>query len=200
MALREGGPVNANPVNLEDYSARIQFGQGGAITPGNEVVWNSGSILSSFTVSLLEPGKTYHGAIFEWNGAGGKVYAVPGTTFQFTTALRPDVGTTDWQTSGTTEGNSQQLRFRGGNGNGRIAVIKAGTDLAGVVLTDDIIPATDPDFGEGDEVAPGAYAFFRSNFRNLGSGLSNVNVRNLLPGTTYTVGNFEFNRTTNYII
>lgn len=194
VVLREGGPVSANPVNLENYSARTRFGDGGEITPGNFVLYSQGGTLNSFTVSLLEPGKTYHGAIFEWNGAGGKVYAVPGVTFQFTTELRPDVGSTLLQLVGTSEGNGQQFRYLGGNGNGRIGIIRAGTDLTGVVLPDNVIPAPDRDFGDGDEVAPGAFAFFRSNFRNFGAGLSTVDVTSLLPNTTYTIGIYEFNR------
>jgi len=66
VVAREAAPVNAFPVNFQSYIADDGFGVGDDLGGGNYVVYSGNS--NSCTVEDLDPGVTYHFAIFEFNG------------------------------------------------------------------------------------------------------------------------------------
>jgi hypothetical protein len=76
-----------------------------------------------FTVNNLQPGITYHAAVYEFNGSEGPVYSATGATFNFTIPLEPTAAATSPWTA-FTEGASFRLIWNNGNGARRIVVAK----------------------------------------------------------------------------
>lgn len=205
LTMRKGSPVSANPVNLQSYATGFrQFGAGAEITSGNFVVDSPSNGVEATTIFNFEPSTTYHGSWHEYNGQGGRVYAVPGAIFSFTTAERPTRSATFRADDlDPAEGDRYGLEYYDGNGRGRLIVVRQGTDLTGVQPTDGIRYNTDIDFGDGDEVSPGVFTVSEFNFRQfnpVGNNFSTATVRNLLPGTTYTMGVYEFDRADDYSV
>ena len=198
VVFREGEAVTANPVDLESYgNAGNSWRAGDEITPGNRVMFSRNGTINEFTAKQLEPLKTYFYDVFEFAGSGnGKVYAVPGESGSFTTMERPfETGALRIDNPNLpVEGDRFAFDYRRGNGEGCLFVITEGSDLNGVQPTDGIDYDTDTDFGDGDEVAPGVFALNRLTFRNFTDAFSTfaVTARSLEPGTTYTVGKYEF--------
>ncbi|MBI5370420.1 MAG: hypothetical protein HZA79_00185 [Sphingobacteriales bacterium] len=87
------------------------------------------------------------------------------------------------------DGGQFQVSFTGGNGTGRIVVVKEGSDITGVPQ-DFTRYTTNPAFGTaGSEfTAPGEYVVAYTT-----SVSSAITVTNLKAGTTYYVAIFEFN-------
>lgn len=69
VVARQGGAVNADPVNGTEYTANAAFGSGDQIGTGNYVVYKGSG--SSQTVTALTANTTYHYAIYEFDGSGG---------------------------------------------------------------------------------------------------------------------------------
>jgi len=196
VVFREGGPVTANPVDLTSYgNLANSWRSGDEITPGNRVMFNSAGTRNAFTATQLEPGKEYFYDVFEYNGQGaGSVYAVPGASGSFTTQLRPsESGGMMTQRNTPTEGDRIQIRYSQGNGEGRLWVLKEGTDASGTVPADGVTYTGDTDFGDGDRVGTDGFAVVRFNSRNINPPtLQTFNIRSLEPNTTYTIVQYEF--------
>lgn len=69
VLVKQGNAVNGTPSDNSTYSANTAFGSGSQIGSGNYVVYNGTE--SSVSVTGLSGGKTYHVAIFEYNGSAG---------------------------------------------------------------------------------------------------------------------------------
>ncbi len=69
VVAREGGAVDADPVNGTTYSADAAFGSGDEIGTGNYVVYNGPGSME--TVTSLTLNTTYHYALYEFDGSGG---------------------------------------------------------------------------------------------------------------------------------
>jgi len=93
------------------------------------------------------------------------------------------------------DGAQFSLSFTAGSGNGRIVVVKEGSDITGVPVDGHTYTnnsnQSDAKFGiAGMEfTAPGEYVVYR------GSANSNIRVTNLKPGTRYYVAIFEYSTT-----
>lgn len=72
VVMKEGSAISGKPTDLSKYTAAAQFKQGSQIAAGEYVVYAGTG--SSVTVTALEPQKTYHFSIFEYNGQDGPVY------------------------------------------------------------------------------------------------------------------------------
>ncbi|OAV43155.1 hypothetical protein [Lewinella sp. 4G2] len=195
VVFREGAEVSANPIDLETYSnLSSSWRAGDEITPGNRVMFTTQGPRNSFVAQQLEPSKTYFYKVFEFNGTGnGKVYAVPGESGQFDTRDRPEVTGSLTETTNPQEGDRARFSYTQGDGGGRIFVVKPGTDLAGVTPTDGTRYTANTLYGAGDEIAPGAFVVIDFPSRSLnGTGLPQITIRNLQPGTTYTMGIYEY--------
>jgi len=74
VVMREGSPVSSSsaPCHGIIYNGNLNFGSGDQLSPGEFVVYAedgaAGMNTSSFTVSGLSEGATYHLAVFEYNG------------------------------------------------------------------------------------------------------------------------------------
>lgn len=69
VLVREGSPVDSDPVDGTGYTANTIFGSGAEIGAGNYVVYSSTG--NSVDITGLSRGEMYHVAVFEYNGSGG---------------------------------------------------------------------------------------------------------------------------------
>lgn len=69
VLARQGGAVNANPVNGTDYTADAAFGSGSQIGSGNYVVYKGTG--TSVTVTGLAANTAYHFALYEFDDDNG---------------------------------------------------------------------------------------------------------------------------------
>ncbi len=194
ILMREGGPVTANPVDLENYRTSTFWTGGDEIGNGNFVIFNSTSTtLDSVVISRLQPDKEYHFDIFEFNGPGGRVYAVPGAEASFSTFDRPTVTGGLDTTVFVKEACRFEYRTRHGNGQGRLIVLREGSDLNGIQPTDGVAYTANATFGSGDPIGADAYVIRRIDFRDFSGAFDfRTIVRGLSPNTTYTMGLYEF--------
>ena len=69
VVARQGGAVDADPVNSTTYTANGAFGSGDEIGTGNYVVYNGTG--TSATITALTANTTYHYALYEFDGMAG---------------------------------------------------------------------------------------------------------------------------------
>ncbi len=74
VLARQGGAVNANPVDGATYTANATFGSGTQVGTGNYVVYNGSDPLPSFVLQNLLKETTYHFKAFEYNLDDGTKY------------------------------------------------------------------------------------------------------------------------------
>lgn len=181
LLVRQGSPVNTNPVDLMSYNANPLFGVGSNVGGGNYVVYSSTG--NNVTVSGLQPSTTYHFALFEYNGSSGPVYLVPGATANAVTLARPTVATTNLVFLNA-DGDRMTLSWTGGNGTRRIVVARAGLPVTA-------LPADGTDytanmvFGSGDAVQPGEFVVYDGSS-------SSMIVTGLAPNTVYHYRVYEY--------
>lgn len=72
VVVKEGGVVTGEPANLSKYPSSDVFRSGAQIATGEYAVYSATG--NSVTVSGLDPQKTYHFSVFEYNGADAPVY------------------------------------------------------------------------------------------------------------------------------
>jgi len=78
VVVREGGAVNANPVDNTTYTSSAVFGSGSQIGTGNFVVYRGTAI--SVALTGLTPGKEYFVKVFEYGcDPGDELYYTTGT-------------------------------------------------------------------------------------------------------------------------
>ncbi|MFW5700380.1 MAG: fibronectin type III domain-containing protein, partial [Cyclobacteriaceae bacterium] len=118
LLAKEGSPVDAEPQNLINYSSS-SFGFGSQIGTGNFVVYQSSG--SSTNVTNLDANKTYHFALFEYNGSSGKLFLRPGTTASASTSSKPTIAATNFNAV-FIDGNGFRYSFTRGDGERRIVI------------------------------------------------------------------------------
>ena len=193
ILMKEGAPVNANPVDLENYFPNQIFGLGAEIGDGNFTVYNTGFGADTTVVTRLSPATEYYFRVFEWNGSSGRVFAVPGAQASFTTAARPtQLGALRERANGPGACEAA-FDYQEGNGRGRVIVIREGDNLVGIQPTDGQAYTADRTFGLGDQIGPDAFVVQVNNERN-GSNrfFSGSTVFGLSPATTYVLGMYDF--------
>jgi hypothetical protein len=183
VVARAGAPVDANPTDLSSYTPYSSFGTGSRIGTDNYAVYKGTG--NTVTVTNLQPGVSYHFAVFEYNGVSGPVYLVPGHTGSATTTTYPtDPGSGMSFTSN--EGNRIQGNWTPGDGVRRIVVV-SGSAVTGTP-TDGISYSASSNFSSGDEISPGEYVVYNG-------GGSNFTVQGLMPDELYYFKVFEYNGT-----
>jgi hypothetical protein len=182
VLVREGAPVNVNPVDQTTYTAATTFGSGSEIGAGNYVVFISNG--TNVTVTNLKPNTTYHFAVFEYKGSTSLVYNVTNApTASATTLPRPTQPATT-VTYPAVEGNSIHVSFSGGNGARRLVIARQGSPVS-FVPQDGATYAGSAAFGSGDQVAPGEFVVYNGPVPSVG-------VTNLTIGTTYHFAEYEY--------
>jgi hypothetical protein len=182
LLAKAGSPVDADPVDLSLYSSSSTFGNGSEIGTANYVVYNLTG--SSLTLTNLNPGVTYHFALYEYNGSSGPVYLTPGARASQTTAGAPTVGAT-FNAFSTQDGDRLRANWTRGNGSRVLVVAKAGSPVT-ATPTDGSSYSASAILGNGDALAAGEFVVYD------GTG-SNVLITNLQPATTYHFAAFEYN-------
>lgn len=88
LLIRQGGAVNAFPVDGQAYTASAQFGSGSEIGTGNFVVFSGTE--NTATVTGLSPSTSYHVSVVEYNGSSGlENYTATGLAGNTTTLATP---------------------------------------------------------------------------------------------------------------
>jgi hypothetical protein len=72
VVMKEGAAITGEPADLSKYPASNEFKQGSQIAEGEYVVY--AGIGSTVTVTGLDPLKTYHFSVFEYNGLDAPIY------------------------------------------------------------------------------------------------------------------------------
>lgn len=187
VVAKAGSPVTGLPVNGTGYSASNVFGSGSAIAPGEFVVFNGAG--TSFNLTNLSIGTTYHFAIFEYNGSGVTSAYLTSSFLagNRTTLSAPTVPTASISFSNII-GNSMQVTVSPGNGQNRIILVKQGSpvDAIPVNLSQYFSNST---YGLGSQIGTGNYAI-------LANSQSSVTLSGLQPNTIYHFASFEFNGST----
>jgi hypothetical protein len=182
---RAGGPVNANPSDLTFYNSNPVFGSAGTqLGTGNYILFNGTG--NTVTTTGLQPNTAHHFSIFEFNGTGGAVYLIPGTTVNATTAPRPSVAASNAAFS-SLEGNGMRFTWTNGNGNRRIVVARAGSAVTAVPV-DGVDYTANSVFGSGDDLGGNQYV--------VSDGLNSlVDVSGLSHSTVYHFRVYEYDGT-----
>ncbi|MFT3825322.1 MAG: T9SS type A sorting domain-containing protein [Chitinophagaceae bacterium] len=185
VVMREGAPVAGKPVDGIDYTANNTFGTAGTeFTAAGEYVIAKGS-LYAFTVTKLQPGKTYYIAVFEYNGTGAAIqYLMLPLTGSQSTVVAPVT-----QTSGLTgagiAGNTFTLNWTKGSGTGRIILARKGAPV-NAVPADLTGYSGDQYFGNGTKLGTDNYVVYKGS-------AATTAIKNLEPNTTYYFAAFEYN-------
>lgn len=182
VLMRQGNPVNANPLDLQFYSAFPSFGTGGPIGADNYVVYsNTGSTVN---VTNLTSGTTYHVAVYEYNGSAGRVYLVPGATGSITTPGPPQVQATNI-TTGSVTTTTMLLTWNNGSGNRRLVLMRQGAPVNAAPVNNGVYVSNSA-FGAGTQVGTGNFVVYNSTGNS-------VLVTGLTHNTTYHFIVYEFN-------
>ncbi|HEV7779768.1 MAG TPA: T9SS type A sorting domain-containing protein [Chitinophagaceae bacterium] len=183
VVAREGSAVNANPVDLTAYSGSPAFGFGSEIGSGNFVVSNNSG--NTVDISNLQPGVTYHFAIFEFNGFSNPVYrTVSPATGSSSTDIRPTVPSSNILFSGI-DGAAISISWTPGDGIHRIVVARAGSPV-------DAVPVDGVDYAENNDfqLAADLTTGQRVVYDNTSSFFT---MTGLLPNTVYHFRVYEYN-------
>ncbi|HYE56427.1 MAG TPA: hypothetical protein VD996_16375, partial [Chitinophagaceae bacterium] len=180
--IKEGGPVDALPADLVKYSASSVFGSGTQVAPGNYVVGSSNS--SQVNITNLLPGRTYHAAIFEFNGQDYPVYLKPGATSSVSIPAQPTQPSSTFTTT-YVEGNAFQANWVNGNGAKRLVIARKGAAVT-ARPQDGVTYTANTAFGLGQQVADGEFVVFDGTNNNF-------DLANLEIGATYHVAIFDYN-------
>ncbi|WP_262885468.1 CARDB domain-containing protein [Lunatibacter salilacus] len=182
---KAGGPVDLEPQDLTNYSGgSASFANGTNMGNGNIVQYMASG--SSTNISGLDPNKTYHFAIFEYNGSNGTIFLRPGTTGSQLTASKPTVAASSFQVSNL-DGNRFYYFFTRGNGERRIVIAKKGSPVT-AVPEDGVTYTHNTTFGSETEIQDGEFVVY--------DGTGNQNwLFGLEPATDYHLAIFEYNGT-----
>lgn len=176
-------PITGLPQDGKDYAANPEFGKGDQVAPGEYVVFDNTSFIS--TVTALTPGTTYYFAVFEYNGTGTATkYLVEGfPTNTGTTVAKPTRAASAITVSEITS-NRARITFTPGNGTGRIVVIRANEPVNSLPV-DYTFYYGSQTFGNGSQVGTGNYTILAN--------ATYADVYNFQPNTTYHITIFELN-------
>lgn len=162
FVMREGSPVNAEPIDFARYSNNnAVFGLASAhLGDGNYVV--GVGFKTNFIVSGLKSGTTYYLTAFEFNGNTGTVYLRPGAVmYSFVTTggvviSAPTEKSKDPQMT-KVDGNQMTIQWTKGNGEKRLVVARKTNAVTFTPADGTDYPAnaamgTSPDLGQGQFV------------------------------------------------
>lgn len=184
VIARKGAPVTAEPSDNATYTADPDFDEGTAILPGQFVVYDG----PNRTVGLrkLDPGATYHFAVFEYNLTGTDPdYLVSSfLTGTGTTASAPTS-----QAAVTLVDNIQntqaRINFSVGNGASRLFIMRADSPVD--VEPQDLTSYQASTAYGSQQLGSGNYIVQKTSSGNA------FNVTSLTPNTHYYIAVFEFN-------
>ncbi|WP_317130885.1 CARDB domain-containing protein, partial [Paucihalobacter ruber] len=191
LIARADNPVEAEPQDLTNYNPWT--GAFGSTWTGYNIGTSEHKVLymgagTSASITNLDPNRTYHFAIFEYNGSSGKVYLRPGTKASQKTASAPTIAASNFNVNiANVDGNQFYYSFTSGNGARRVVIAKEGSAVT-AVPEDGIQYSHNITFGSGTQIAPDEFVVY--------DGTSNQSwLYGLKPGTTYHLAVYEYNGT-----
>ena len=198
MLARENNPINNSflPVNDQAYVASPVFGTGDNLGP-HAVVY--AGIDSTFVLTNLTAAATYYFTVIEFNTSGTAISyltANPPLASQavLVTVTEPTLPASNLVFSDVTD-NSMRVSMTPGNGQQRLVLARAGTDVNGGWLpVDGQQYAANAQFGTGDNLGPNTVVFNGAD--------STFELSGLTSGLTYHVAVVEYNSSngvTNYL-
>jgi len=185
LVMREGQPVQVNPIDLTTYNGRADFGAGSVLAPGTFAISFSNSAVStSVEVTQLQPRTTYYVKAFEAVGNNGPVFQPAGAPeLVFTTADWPTKPASS-PTAGTHDGNVLNFSWINGNGSRRLIVVREGAPHTAVPTAgQDYIGNSD--FSKATEIAPGHKVVYHTNVHQW------MNMTGAKPATLYYIKIYE---------
>lgn len=180
--IKEGSTVDAIPADLIKYNNNSAYGSGAQITPGNYALSNANG--STVNITNLTPGKTYHIAVFEFNGQDFPVYLKPAAAGSISLPAQPTQSATAFNVN-TVEGNSLRTNWTNGNGSYRVVIAKKGSVVTARPVDGTTYTAHE-NFGQGQQLATGEFVVYNGSF-------TTADVANLEVGATYHFAVFEYN-------
>jgi hypothetical protein len=190
VIAKEGSPVDAIPIDGQEYTADGIFGAGQELGNGNYVVYNGTGVSSS--ISGLNPSTTYYLKVFEYNKEGTQTYYLVSSFLEGNqnTLSPPTIQASDVVVHGKTS-NSIELSWTEGNGNGSILIAKADGPVN--VEPSDLTNYSASTGGMGFpnlEIGNGNYVLFSGSIRSTTD--NRIEILNLLPNVNYHFALFEF--------
>ncbi len=193
LIAKEGSAVDIEPNSLVSYNAAPS----GMYNASYEISGSSNYVLyqstgTSTNITNLKPNKTYHFALFEYNGSSGKVFltststvSTPATTANQLTTTYPTLNATNFAFNLI---YTDRLRFNFTKGNGARRIVVAKKDSAVDALPVDGQDYTsNSTFGTGSDLGGGNFIIYE------GTGNSFISVYGLDHTSTYHFKVFEYN-------
>ncbi|WP_081169094.1 T9SS type A sorting domain-containing protein [Niastella populi] len=190
--MKANTPVDAFPQDISVYAGySTSYGGVQVGSTGNYLVYRSSGASGNFTVTNLAPNTTYYVSAWEYNGSSAPAYLEPGSTYSFTTTDVPGATTPTVAAAApvisAVDGNKFTFKFTGGNGAGRIVVMRAGSAVSFTPASATNYTAN-ASFGSGANLGSDQYVVYN------GTG-NTVSITGLQPATTYHLTVFEYNGT-----
>jgi hypothetical protein len=191
VVMREGAPVQTNPVDLVAYNGRQDFGNGSQLSPGTfAIAFTNQQSIQSVTATELQPNTTYYVKVFEATGSNGPVFQPAGAPeISFTTLARPTAAAKDL-VAGNPDGNVVSIAWKNGNGSRRMVVVREGSPHT-ETPQDGIDYTGNENFSTAAEIAPGHKIVYHANAFQW------MNLRGAKPNTTYYFKVYESSGTGN---
>jgi hypothetical protein len=187
VIAKKGSAVNYKPVDGSAYTANNSFGQGTEVAIGEYVVYDGTS--NNFTPVNLEVGANYFFAVYEYSVSAAGVQDYLTSTYlsgNAATVTRPTLPVSSMSASGI-QSYQATINYMGGNGAGRIFVIKANSEVDADPQDLTAYASYSHTFGSVQFVSAGNYIV------NNTAANSPFTVSGLSPNITYYVTAFEYN-------
>lgn len=183
VIAKDGAAVDAVPDNMIRYSGNTIFGFGTQIGSGNFVL-SGGTNGNAMTATNLQPGHTYHLALYEFSGNNYPVYTINASRISVTIPFEPTTASSNFN-SNARQGNQLRAQWTNGNGARRLVIARKGAAVTAVPADGQAYAAND-NFGQGEEIMPGQFVVYDGTNPS-------VLMNELEPGTTYHFAVFEYN-------
>lgn len=184
VIARKGAPVTAQPVDNTTYTSDPDFDEGTAILPGQFVVYAGPN--RQIPVRKLEPGSTYHFAVFEYNMTGTSPdYLVSPSLAGTGTTVSSPTGQAAITLVDNIQNTQARINFTSGNGGSRLFIMRANNpvNVEPVNLTS---YTANQNFGS-QVIGTDNYVVQKTSTSN------SFTVLSLTPNTHYYIAVFEFN-------
>ncbi|WP_290797315.1 fibronectin type III domain-containing protein [Flavihumibacter sp. UBA7668] len=185
VVAKENTEVTFLPTDAVSYLHNAIFGQGDEVVSNEFIVYDGTS--NSVQVEGLEPGKSYHFAVFEYTGTGATIAYLTSTfgTGNFQTLPRPEQPAQNILFSNISA-SSATVNWTSGNGARSLVVVRA-NEPVGFVPVDYTTYLVSSVYGQR-AVSPDQFGVFQ------GAGNA-VSITGLEEGVQYYVSVFELNGT-----
>jgi hypothetical protein len=185
VVMRKNAPVNAVPVDLQNYpSSSSNYNASNTLSGDNYVVYTGPN--STVSLANLLPGTTYHFAVFEYNGFTVPVYRTSNPATGSITTLGPPSDPATSVVFTLPSATSVRINWINGTGQKRLVLVRDGGAVNALPVNNtDYVANTF--FGSGQEIGSGNFVVF-NGFAD------NVTINNLIPGHSYHVAVFEYNQ------